>query len=156
MHLRVPGHLARRFHRIHLAKLAEALAAEGLNAATYGAMVTINRSPGISQRSLALERGLDVVTAGQIVDELEGLGLARRRADPNDRRAWKLELTEKGKSVRDRAAPAALAAQKQMLAVLSSSEVSKLRELLARVIEANAAYDRPGAGRRLHASKRKA
>jgi DNA-binding MarR family transcriptional regulator len=155
MRLRMPGHLTRRFHRVHVAMMSEALAALDLSAASYGALVSIDRTPGITQRTLANERGLDAVTAGQTVDELERQGLVRRRADPDDRRAWRLELTAKGMRIRDRAAPAALAAQARMLSVLSNDEVTKLRELLARVIEANADYDRPGAGRRRPSTNRK-
>ncbi len=154
MQLRIPGHLARRFHRIHVALTNEALAAEGLTAASYAALATIGRAPGITQRTLAGDGGLDAVTTGQIVDELVRRELARRVADAHDRRAWRLELTEKGKQTHERAAPAAQAAQQRMLAVLSHAEVAKLQQLLALVIDANATYDRPGAGRRAPAPRK--
>ena len=155
MRSRVPGHLARRFHRIHAAMLGEALEGVGLDAATYGMLVSIVRSPGLRQKELAELRGLDPVSAGQIIDALEARGLVRRCADPKDRRAWRLEATDDGRELRERAAPLALGAQQHMLRVLSDEEVSLLAELMARVIEANAAHDRPGAGRRRTARKAK-
>jgi len=148
MQLRVPGHLARRFHRIHVAVMNEALAAEDLTAASYGALVTIGRAPGITQRALADDGGLDVVTTGQMIDALEARGLVQRHPDPSDRRAWRLELTDDGRLARERAVPLALAAQQRMLSALSRAEVAKLQELLAIVIRANAPYDKPGAGRK--------
>jgi len=145
---RVPGHLARRFYQIHLAVMQEALAVEDLTANHYGVLVDLARTPGITQRVLAAQRSLDPVSTGQLIDELEQRGLVRRRADPADRRAHNLELTRAGKKLRERAGPIALRTQEKMLRVLSNSELATLRSLLARVIEANSSYDRPGAGRR--------
>ncbi|WP_181164636.1 MarR family winged helix-turn-helix transcriptional regulator [Amaricoccus solimangrovi] len=153
MRARVPGHLARRFHRVHVSMLGEALRPVGLDAAAYGMLVSIGRSPGMRQRALAEARGLDPASAGQIIDALQNRGLVRRCPDPNDRRAWLLELTDEGRKTRERAAPLALGAQARMLRVLSEQEVSQLADLMARVIEANADHDRPGAGRRKPARK---
>jgi DNA-binding MarR family transcriptional regulator len=147
MRLRVPGHLARRFYRIHVAIMNEGLAAVGLNSASYGMLVTVNRLPGRTQRTVAIDRGLDPVTTGQIVDELERQGLVRRRAHPRDRRAWRIELTDSGRRTFARARSIARAAQERLVSSLSNDEVIKLRDLMARVIEAHASYDRPGAER---------
>lgn len=53
----------------------------------------INRTPGITQAALASWLEVEAITAGRMVDRLEKAGLVERRADPADRRAWRLYLT---------------------------------------------------------------
>ena len=81
-------------------------------------------------------------------DELETKGLIRRLADPDDRRAHRLRLTQRGQSLRDRLISPVIAAQARILAPLASHERQLLVDLLTRVVEANEEYARPGAGRR--------
>src|SRR5215469_9221615 len=53
-------------------------------------------------------------------DELETKGLIRRLADPDDRRAHRLRLTQRGQSLRDRLISPVIAAQARILAPLAS------------------------------------
>ena len=52
--------------------------------------------------------GVDVVNFGQMIDELEGKGLVERKIDPDDRRARKLYVTERGAALRRRLSPTCL------------------------------------------------
>jgi DNA-binding MarR family transcriptional regulator len=145
---RVPFPLARRFQQISATIIAEAYADEDLRPMTYSALACVDDFPGIDQRRLAALMGVDRTNAGQIVDELEVKGLIERHINGADRRARELRLTRDGERKRRQLRPKLLAAQARMLAPLTAAEQDMLIELLIRVVEANEAHARPGAGRR--------
>jgi len=145
---RVPAHLARRFNQICLGVTAEILNGEGLTPLLFGVLAAVLEQPGRGQKQVAERMGVDAVNFGQMIDELEGKGLVERRIDPNDRRARKLYVTERGVALRRRLRPSLLAAQGRLLAPLSPEERTALLDMLVRVIEANESYARPGNGRR--------
>src|SRR5262249_37506330 len=92
--------------------------------------------------------GIDRNNVGVILTELEGRGLVERRVDPDDQRARRLYLTPKGEKLLAQLRPRNLAANERVLAPLSPSERELFLNLLVRIIQANAIYARPGAGRR--------
>ena len=145
---RVPAHLARRFNQICLGVTAEILGGEDLTPMLFGVLVAVVEQPGRGQRQVAERMGVDVVNFGQMIDELEGKGLVERKIDPDDRRARKLYVTERGAALRRRLSPDLISAQQRLLAPLAPDERRALLDLLVRVIEANDSYARPGNGRR--------
>jgi MarR family transcriptional regulator, temperature-dependent positive regulator of motility len=145
---RVPAHLARRFNQICLGVTAEILTGEGLTPLLFGVLAAVLEEPGRGQKQVSERMGVDAVNFGQMIDELEGKGLVERKIDPDDRRARKLYVTDRGAALRRRLRPSLLAAQERLLAPLSQNERSALLDMLARVIEANESYARPGNGRR--------
>jgi DNA-binding MarR family transcriptional regulator len=145
---RVPNYLARRFSQICSGVMSELWAAEGLLRFEFACMVSIAAAPGLDQTRLAEELGIDRTNTGQVIDGLEAKGLVERRSDPADRRIRRLFLTSKGRTLRRRLDAAALAAQDRILEPLNDEEKVTLLRLLLRVVEANKAYARPGAGRR--------
>jgi MarR family transcriptional regulator, temperature-dependent positive regulator of motility len=145
---RVAAHLARRFHQVCLGVLSEVTEPEGLTPLEFAALASIDEAPGIDQRRLATRLAIDAVSAGQIVSALERNGLVERRVDPADRRARRLTLTRRGVRVRAHLRPLLLAAHDRILAPVSLRERAMLVDLLARVIEGNEPYARPGNGRR--------
>jgi DNA-binding MarR family transcriptional regulator len=146
---RVPFPLARLFQQICVAVHADTLADEQIpSPMRYPALACIEDSPGIDQARLAALISMDRPSVGHLVDELEALGLVERRINGADRRARELYPTLAGKKLRQRLRPKLLAAQAKVLSALTSAEQDQLINLLTRVIEANAAHIRPGAGRR--------
>lgn len=145
---RVPAHLARRFHQICLGVTAELLARQDMNQLQWGVLAAIAEEPGRGQRYIAKRVGIDPVSLGQITDFLEEKGLVQRRPDPEDRRAWKLFITRRGADLRHRLRPSLLEIQERVLAPLNKAERAALLDMLARVIDANECYARPGNGRR--------
>jgi MarR family transcriptional regulator, temperature-dependent positive regulator of motility len=145
---RVPAHLARRFNQICLGVTAELLADQDLSPMQWGVMVMIIEEPGKGQRYLAGRMGVDAATLGQTLDVLERRGLVKRQPDPDDRRAHKLYVTQRGTRLRQRLSPILLDAQDRLLAPLSAAERRALLDALVRVIDANDSYARPGNGRR--------
>jgi MarR family transcriptional regulator, temperature-dependent positive regulator of motility len=145
---RIPGHLARRFHQICLGIVTESLAEEGLSQLQFAALMVLDDMPGIDQRRLADSLGIAPFNAGQLVGELAAMGFVNRRTNCADRRAKELRLTARGHAMCQKLRPRNTAANRRILAALTSEEIEKLMELLLRVIESNHAYARPGAGRR--------
>ncbi|WP_424140910.1 MarR family winged helix-turn-helix transcriptional regulator [Roseomonas chloroacetimidivorans] len=70
----------------------------GMTRAQWVVLVQLERQDGMTQRELADALEVEPITAGRLVDRLEAHGLVERQHDPNDRRCWRLYLT-------DRAAP---------------------------------------------------
>ncbi len=72
------------------------LARRGLTPNDSRALATLDLEVGRAMRSLAEEWECDASNATWIVDRLERLGLAERRAVPHDRRVKLVVLTAKG------------------------------------------------------------
>jgi DNA-binding MarR family transcriptional regulator len=143
--------LARRFYQICLAMVADSVAEAGLTPLQYGVLPYLNKEtgePGIDQSGLAVRLGVDRNNASVIVGQLEKRGLVERRVDNTDQRARHLYLTPKGEKLYQHLRPNNVAANDRILAPLQPRERELLLDLLVRVVQANAIYARPGAGRR--------
>jgi DNA-binding MarR family transcriptional regulator len=62
-------------------------------------MVLLEHHEGINQGGLAEMLEVEPITLGRMVDRLQDAGLVERRADPADRRAWRLFLTDKAQEI---------------------------------------------------------
>ena len=143
--------LAHRLSQICMAAGAEVSAECGLTPIQTGVLAYLNKvdgEPGIDQNGLAARLGVDRVSVGRLVNELEAMGLVGRRIDGDDRRARLLRLTPLGEKVRARLHPATYAAYMRVLDSLDAQEQELLLDLLVRVVVSNSALARPGAGRR--------
>jgi DNA-binding MarR family transcriptional regulator len=143
--------LARRFYQICIAMVADSVAEANITPLQMGALAYINKEsgePGIDQVGLAARLGIDRNNAGVIVLDLEKRGLVERRVSSSDRRARHLYLTPQGEKLFHRLLPNNVAAGERILAPLQPRERELLLDLLTRVIQENAAYARPGGGRR--------
>ena len=85
----------------------------------------------MSMRELATALGIDPPNATVVVDELETMGLVRRKPHPTDRRAKLVEATRKGKDMARRA-DAILATPPAALSDLSAEDLDTLRRILGR------------------------
>jgi DNA-binding MarR family transcriptional regulator len=143
--------LARRFYQICVAMSVESVADAGLTPLQYSVLSHLNKrngEPGIDQIGLAGRLGIDRNSVGQLVEQLEKQDLLERRVNGVDRRARVLRLTPKGEQLHTRLRPKNIAANERILGPLAPSERELLLDMLIRVIKENAAYARPGAGRR--------
>jgi len=66
-----------------------------LTLAQSRALTYITRNEGIRQVELAEMMEVQPITLARLIDQLEELALVERRADPTDRRAYKLYVLEK-------------------------------------------------------------
>ena len=71
----------------------------GLSPGRFAALVLIDRNPGISQTALSRAIGSDKSTLTPVLDNLVKRGLISRVRTRNDRRLYKLTLTDAGKTV---------------------------------------------------------
>lgn len=143
-----PIALARRLYQIAVARAAEVQDGHDIVPLEFAVLVHLTASPGIDQNTLSARMALDRTSTGALVHRLEAKGLVKRAVSSTDRRARVLELTAKGAALHAKLRPRGEAAQAEILSVLSAAERKLLTDMLMRVIEANAAYIRPGAGRR--------
>jgi DNA-binding MarR family transcriptional regulator len=55
-------------------------------------LLRLHRQPGMSQKELAELLEVEPITVARLVDRLEQRRMVERRADPHDRRIWRLHL----------------------------------------------------------------
>ena len=55
-------------------------------------LLRLHRQPGMSQKELAELLEVEPITVARLVDRLEQRRMVERRADPSDRRIWRLHL----------------------------------------------------------------
>ena len=65
----------------------------GMTRAQWVILARLERQPGISQNEMAAVVEVEPITIARLVDRLEARGLVERKADPRDRRVWRLHLT---------------------------------------------------------------
>jgi DNA-binding MarR family transcriptional regulator len=88
----------------------------------------------MSMKEIAAALDIDPPNATPLVDDLESMGLVRRRPHPTDRRAKLVEATRKGKRAA-RKADEILLTPPPGLAALNPGELETLRQLLRRAVE---------------------
>jgi DNA-binding MarR family transcriptional regulator len=109
-------------------RVADAL---GMSFSRARAVRRVARRP-MAMGELAAALGIDRPNATVLVDDLESLGLVRRRPHPTDRRAKLVEATPAGRKVARRA-DEILATPPSELSALSAGELEALRRILAKV-----------------------
>ncbi|TCZ55101.1 MarR family winged helix-turn-helix transcriptional regulator [Roseicella aquatilis] len=67
--------------------------AHGMTRAQWMTLLRLRRGGGMTQRELAEILEVEPITVGRLVDRLTARGMVERRADPADRRVWRLHLT---------------------------------------------------------------
>ncbi|SDL79987.1 DNA-binding transcriptional regulator, MarR family [Nonomuraea maritima] len=104
----------------------------GLSAARVRLLTTLGQRPGSRMRDLADALGVSGRAITPLVDALESEGLVARRPDPDDRRAFRLTLTDAGLGAIDRIA----GLQEQVSADIFGGMSTKDRRDLARLLRA--------------------
>jgi DNA-binding MarR family transcriptional regulator len=95
----------------------------------------LDQADGRSQLELARATFKDAPTVTRIVDLLCRKGLTRRLTDPNDRRRFRVELTEQGREKIRQALPTIRAARVRAWQGLSQEEVDRLAHILNKVFD---------------------
>ena len=109
----------------------EVAEAVGVSFGRTRAVRRLVRQP-MSMGELAAALGIDPPNATVVVDDLESLGLVRRRPHPTDRRAKVVEATRKGKETARRA-DEILGTPPAALSALSPDDLEGLRRILTSV-----------------------
>lgn len=137
---------------------AARVVADRLGAAVEDASIDDMRTPyGFVIRALAdQDRTLTEVAellsvtkqaAIKVIDEMEARGFLTRQADPADRRAKVLSLTDKGRRVRAAALAASHAIERELVRDVGRSDVDAARRALLGLLERHGGLEQARAGR---------
>lgn len=99
------------------------------------ALVHIARNEGCRQVELADQLEVKPITLARLIDQLEQGELVERRADPEDRRAYRLYLREKAKQTLRDIRDVAAATHAEALRDLSTAEAEALASALRKMRE---------------------
>jgi len=116
----------------------------GITRAQWKALAWVGREPGLRQVALADKLEVEPITLCRIVDRLEQLGLVERQRDPDDRRAWRLHLTERAEPVLAELKQLATEVAAEVFAGFGHEEIARLRADLARIRDNVGALDSAG------------
>lgn len=115
--------------------LAAVFRACGLSMSTYNILRILRGSGGTGRRAteIAPDMVVRVPDVSRLLDRLEGEGLIRRDADPEDRRRVVVQITHAGLDRVSEIEAAVLAAHDSALSCLTIDELRVLDGLLARI-----------------------
>jgi len=116
----------------------------GLTRAQWLALSRIGRAEGLTQAELAQELDLEPIAVGRVVDRLEASGFVERRADPEDRRCWRLHLAPKSAAVMADMKKIADRLRDEVLAGVDPEEFATTLRVLGKVRETLGKLDREG------------
>ena len=111
----------------------EALKPLGISPRHYGVLTLLAHSGPLSQRDISSRTWFGRTSMVNIVDDLEAQELARREACPDDRRAYAVSLTEKGRATQVAAHAIAQRVNEEFLGALTPGERKNLQALLLRL-----------------------
>jgi DNA-binding MarR family transcriptional regulator len=114
-------------------KFAASLEPLGLRPPHFGVMRLLGFAPGRTQQELVHGAMIDPSSMVKIIDELEQMGLAERRAHPSDRRKRAVYLTPAGRRKLERALKVAQGVADEVFSALDAGERDTLEELLRKL-----------------------
>jgi DNA-binding MarR family transcriptional regulator len=119
------AHIAREFqHRMSVI---------GVQPRAYAVLMVLATDDGQSQRQLSARLGIHRNAMVAVIDSLEADGLVERKANPEDRRAFAITLTDRARDVLPELDRTGHALEDSIAKPLSDAERSTLRELLQRI-----------------------
>lgn len=129
------GQLFFRLWRASHTRTADALNAIGLTPALFALLNVLGAREGTIQQQLSSDMGIDPSAMVKLINELEEAGLAERRRRPNDRRAWEVVITAKGRRTLEQGRRLTAQVEDEVLSGLSADERRQLLTLLRRALE---------------------
>ena len=107
----------------------------GVTRAQWKVLFRLSRTPGLRQVELADMLDVEPITLSRIVDRLQEAGLVERVADPADRRAWRLQLTDKAQPLIAKLRKLAEVLVDEAFAGIAPDEVATMRSSLQKIRE---------------------
>ncbi|QIL91416.1 MarR family transcriptional regulator [Microbulbifer sp. SH-1] len=107
----------------------------GLTRARWQVLWILNKEQGMKQAELAERMDVAPISLARQIDLLQAEGLVERRQDPQDRRCYRIFLTDAAAPVLDTLHGLAIEARAQALAGITAEEQRQLMHLLSRVRE---------------------
>lgn len=114
----------------------------GLTRAQWRALSRIERAEGLTQAQLAEDLDLEPIAVGRVIDRLVQADFVERRADPDDRRCWRLHLAPKSSEVMAKMKRIASTLREDVLAEVGDEEFLRAMRVLATVKNTLSELDR--------------
>ena len=123
-------YLVKQVERAIRSRLDDLLRPGGLTALQFTALTVLERHPDLSSAQLARNSFVTAQSMADMITILEGRGLIERHRDQADRRRLVVALTKGGREILDRYRDEVTALEAQMLAGLTVTKISALRDAL--------------------------
>ncbi len=102
----------------------------GVTRPQWRVLALLKRFDGSTQVTIADMLEVEPITLARMIDRLQDAGLVERRADPKDRRAWRLHLTAKGRAKITELQPTASAMFVDALQGIDEAKQAELEDML--------------------------
>jgi DNA-binding MarR family transcriptional regulator len=109
----------------------------------FGLLAFLWQQDGLTQVELSEKGQIDRTTVGGLIDRVEKIGLVERRQNPQDRRSYKIHLTERGRELEGPLSACADRSLRKLTKGLSEQEVNELRRMLEILRAEGGVYDMP-------------
>jgi DNA-binding MarR family transcriptional regulator len=128
------GFLLGKVHELARDRFEQSLAPLGLKARHYGVLAALAEQSPVAQNALGDRLNIDRSTMVAVIDELEAAGRVVRRRNPQDRRAYQLELTEAGHAALKEAVRVVDRVQDEVFAPLDRGQRGQLQAMLTALL----------------------
>lgn len=105
----------------------------GMTRAQWVILYKLRRQAGLTQKELAQLVEVEPMTVARLVDRLESAGYVERRADPGDRRVWRLHLLPSAAALMSEIDKAREEIYAAVVGQLPAEEVAHVTRALARM-----------------------
>lgn len=124
------GFLLSKGYQRAWAILREEIEPYDLTPPQFALLAFLWQQDGLTQVELSEKGQIDRSTIGGLIDRLERNGLLERRQHPHDRRAYRIYLTEQGRSMESTLSACAERSLKKLTSGLDEDELEELRRML--------------------------
>ncbi|MGA9333739.1 MAG: MarR family transcriptional regulator, partial [Rudaea sp.] len=104
-----------------------------LTRAQWRALKRLSHDEGLRQNELAEHLEMEPIAIGRVIDRLQKAGFVERRADPADRRAWRLFLTAQAHEVVDDMEQISSELFRQAQRGISAAQMKSMIDMLCRM-----------------------
>ena len=112
----------------------------------WRALKHLGHAEGVTQVELADRLDMEPIALGRVIDRLQKAGFVERRADPADRRVWRLYLLPQSAQVTGPVEAVAQALRKEATAGISAADLATTLAVLDRVRDNLSRIDREDRG----------
>ena len=128
------GMLLRDANAVFNRLLREELAQHNISFSQYQHLRQLWHADGLAQVELSRRIGIETASSTAVIDQLEKLGLIRRKRDSGDRRRIIVTLTPAGRALEKPLDGCAIAVNSRARSGLSKDEVASLFDLIGKII----------------------
>ncbi|WP_223262938.1 MarR family winged helix-turn-helix transcriptional regulator [Sphingobium sp. SCG-1] len=131
--LDAPGHLLRRNHQRSY-EIFSRHVGDDVTRQQIALLIALASQPGASQRDLVEATATDKSTLKEMIGRLVKRGWISRERDPDDSRAWTMQITPDGEALLAGRMAAVAAAQSEILAPLNKADQATFLRMLRKLI----------------------